>query len=227
KPQLDFASQHKLKQLKRNFPSLTDDFIYEMFCENESDYNLTLVCISSMLDENVSISMPEKSPSLSTSAAATATSNYRSTLTTETIHESYETLRRDARFHASKRKECFNKADQANRHGMIGVASYYINQAREQARLMKDANRTASEHLSRIRLAKFRQTHQLDLHELYPDEALHLFKLAEEELNGGNRRTTPKSIEIITGYGKHSVYGGGSGKIRSTILAYLRQKNYK
>ncbi|CAF4324820.1 unnamed protein product [Rotaria socialis] len=228
KPQLNFASQHKLKELKHNFPSLTDDFIYEMFCENESDYNLTLVCISSLLDENVSISMPKKSPSLSALSATTPTSNYRSTATTtETIHESYETLRRDARFHASKRKECFNKADQANRHGMIGVASYYINQAREQARLMKDANRTASEHLSRTRLVKFRQTHQLDLHELYPDEALHLFKLAEEELNGGNRRATPKSIEVITGYGKHSAYGGGCGKIRSTILAYLRQKKYK
>jgi DNA-nicking Smr family endonuclease len=134
--------------------------------------------------------------------------------------------RRNARDYALKRKECYNKADQANRHGMTGVASHYINQAREQTRFMKDANRIACEYLSRTRLKQFRQTHQLDLHELHADEALQLFKQVEQELNEGNKRTTPKSIEIITGYGKNSPYGGGYGKIRSVILTYLRQRNY-
>jgi len=110
---------------------------------------------------------------------------------------------------------------------MTGVASHYINQAREQTRLIKDANRIACEYISRTRLRQFYQTHRLDLHELHADEALHLFQQVEQELNEGNRRTTLKSIEIITGYGKNSPYGGGTGKIRSVILAYLRQKNYK
>jgi DNA-nicking Smr family endonuclease len=110
---------------------------------------------------------------------------------------------------------------------MTGVASYYISQAREQTQLMKEANRQAYESLCRIRMNQFRQTHRLDLHELHADEALQLFKQVEQELGEGNRRTTPKSIEIITGYGKNSPYGGGSGKIRSVIISYLRQRNYK
>ncbi|CAF2581500.1 unnamed protein product [Rotaria sp. Silwood2] len=225
KRQLDFASQHKLKELERHFPNFSPDVLYEIFCENESDYDLTLACVSSMLDENAHINITAKSQSFSSS-------NLRSTVTTKSIIaeasvESYEISRRDARLHAFKRKDCYNKADQANRHGMIGVASYYINQAREQTRLMKDSNRVACECLSKTRLNQFHQTHRLDLHELYPDEALHLFRQVEQELNVGNKRTTPKSIEIITGYGKNSLYGGGYGKIRSIILSYIRQRNYK
>ena len=157
--------------------------------------------------------------------------NTHSTVTKKSLPEpevnSFETSRHHARDYALKRKECFNKADHANRHGMTGVASYYISQAREQTQLMKEANRQAYESLCRIRMNQFRQTHRLDLHELHADEALQLFKQVEQELGEGNRRTTPKSIEIITGYGKNSPYGGGSGKIRSVIISYLRQRNYK
>ncbi|CAF1427817.1 unnamed protein product [Adineta steineri] len=234
KRQLDFASQHKLKELELHFPNMSSDVIYDIFRENESDYDLTLVCISSMLDVDPSIT--PRAPKSPSSPPQSSSTNIRSTTTNTTIPtksiiepvlESYETSRRDARNYALNRKDCYLKADQANRHGMTGVASYYINQAREQTRLMKDANRVACEYLSRTRLIQFRQTHRLDLHELHADEALTLFKQVEQELCEGNRRTTPKSIEIITGYGKSSPFGGGYGKIRSVILSYLRQKNYK
>jgi len=218
------ASQHKLRELALQFPTIPSDALYDIFAENESDYELTYVCISSMLNENASITTIPKSQSVTSS-------NIRSTITTKSIVEpdleSYEIARRNARDYALKRKEYYNKADQANRHGMTGVASYYINQACEQTRLIKDANRLACEYISKTKLTQFRQTHRLDLHELHADEALHLFQQVEQELNEGNRRTTSKSIEIITGYGKGSLYGGGSGKIRSVILAYLQQKKYK
>jgi hypothetical protein len=222
KRQLDFASQHKLKNLERQFSSIDPDVLYDMFIDNESDYDLAFACISSMLEENASISKSKPIPS---------SSNTHSMITRQSLNESdinsFEISRRHAHDYALKRKECYNKADHANRHGMTGVASYYINQAREQTQLMKEANRQACEYLFQTRMIQFRQTHQLDLHELHADEALQLFKQVEQELNNGNRRTTPKSIEIITGYGKNSPYGGGSGKIRSTILNYLRQRNYK
>jgi len=177
-----------------------------------------------MLDENISISTTHKlfQPILSSH------SNLNNKIIVEPIPESYEILRRDAFRHAQQRKEFYTKAQQANRHGMSGVASFYINRASEETQLMKDANRAACERLSRWRLKQFNQTQRLDLHGLHSDEALNLFKqIEEEELNKGNRKTTPKSIEIITGYGKNSIYGGGHGKIRSTILAYLQQRNYK
>jgi DNA-nicking Smr family endonuclease len=181
-----------------------------------------------MLDENAPVTNTPPPPP---KAESLPLSNSRSTtttkITTEPTGETYEISRRNAHDYALKRKDCYNKADQANRQGMTGVASYYINQAREQTRLMKDANRVACEHLSRTRLVQFRQTHRLDLHELHSDEALALFKQVEQECTEGNRRTTPKSIEVITGYGKGSVYGGGYGKIRTVILAYIRQRNYK
>jgi len=176
-----------------------------------------------MFDENASISTIPKSQSIPSSS-----SNTRSTQPlNESELDSFEISRRNARHYALKRKECYNKADQANHQGMTGVVAFYINQAREQTQLMKEANRQAYEYLSRTRMTQFRQTHRIDLHDLHADEALQLFKRVEQELNEGNRRTTPKSIEIITGYGKSSPYGGGSGKIRSVILSYLRQRNYK
>ena len=218
---MDFASQHKLRELEQEFPSFSPDVLYEIFEENENDLDLTRVCIHSMLDDNAVITtttMKSISPSRSSSTMKS---------TVDINMNSYEIYRNCAQDYALKRKDFYSKADQANRHHMTGVASYYINQAREQTLLMKEANRCACEELSQKRLNLFRQTHRLDLHELYADEALNLFKRVEEELYDGNRKTTPVSIEIITGYGKGSVYGGGCGKIRSTIISYLKQKKYK
>ena len=180
-----------------------------------------------MLDENASFIPTAKSQSSSSSV-----SNRRSTTTKtkpiiESEFESYETARRNAQDYALRRKEYYNKADQANRHGMTGVASYYINQAHEQTKFIKEANRIACEYISKSRLKQFYQTNRLDLHDLHADEALQLFQQIEQELYEGNKRTTLKSIEIITGYGKSSPYGGGFGKIRSVIINYLQQKKYK
>ena len=179
-----------------------------------------------MLDENAAIVTAPK-PTVAPLSMPQVRSPAASRSTNEVHSVSYDVFRRTAQDHALKRKDCYQKADQANRQGMTGVASYYINQAREQTQQMKDANRLACEQLSQKRLTQFRQTHRLDLHELYADEALNLFQRVEQELYEGNRRTTALSIEVITGYGKGSIYGGGYGKIRTTILAYIRQKKYK
>ena len=226
KKQLDYATEYKLRELEHQYPSLDPDMIFEMFRENEYNYEITLACICSILDEDASIPVKPKIhsrlPSLPSSQSIPATK-----INIEPVLDSYETLRCDAVRHAQRRKEYYDKARQANRHGMAGVVSFYIHQASEQTRLMKSANQAACERLSRWRLAEFYQTNKLDLHGLHTDEALQLFKLIEQQLNEGNRRTTPKTIEIITGYGKRSVYGGGDGKIRLTILSYIQQKNYK
>ena len=175
-----------------------------------------------MFDENASVTTAHQSQSVPASRAISSTKTI-----VEPVLESYEILRHDALHHAQQRKEFYTKAHQANRHGMSGVVSYYIHRASEETRLMKDANRAACERLSRWRLAQFHQTQRLDLHGLHSDEALNLLKQIEQEFHQGNRRTTPKSIEIITGYGKNSVYGGCHGNIRSVILTYLHQRNYK
>jgi DNA-nicking Smr family endonuclease len=175
-----------------------------------------------MFDENALITTIPKSQPVSSSRCMSTTKTL-----IEPVLESYEILRCDARRHAQQRKEFYTKAHQANRHGMSGVVSFYIHRASEQTQLMKDANRAACERLSRWRLTQFYQTQRLDLHGLHSDEALNLFKRMEQEFNEGHRKTTPKSMEIITGYGKNSVYGGSHGKIRSVILAYLQQRNYK
>ena len=173
-----------------------------------------------MFDENASVIPVHRTSPLLRSNPVVQTN-------VEPVLEPYETLRYDALRHAQQRKEFYTKAHQANRHGMSGVASFYIRRASEETQLMKDANRAACERLSRWKLKQFQQTQRLDLHGLHSNEALNLFQQIEQELNERNRRTTPKSIEIITGYGKNSIYGGGHGRIRSTILAYFQQRNYK
>jgi DNA-nicking Smr family endonuclease len=165
-----------------------------------------------MLGENISTIPMHRTPPPPQSVPA-----IRSNSMAEPVLGPYENLRHDALRHAQKRKEFYTKAHQANCHGMSGVASFYIQQAIEETRLMKDANRVVCERLSRWKLKQYHQTQQLDLHGLHSNEALSLFKQIEQEFNDGNGRTTTKSIEIITGY----------GKIRSIILGYLHQRNYK
>ena len=218
---MDFATQHKLKELEQEFSSFSSDVLYDIFRENEFDLDLTRVCLFSMLDENAVIRPPVKSVSPPQPPPTGSATRPKFDAHAHQVH------RERAQNCALKRKDFYNKANQANRHGMTGVASYYINQAREQTLQMKEANRYASEELAEQRLNEFRQKRRLDLHELYAEEALELFKRVENELYDGNRRTTPVSIEVITGYGKGSPYGGGSAKMRSMIIAYLKQKRYK
>ncbi|CAF1252724.1 unnamed protein product [Adineta steineri] len=222
KHQLDYVTEHKLKELQRHFPSFDSDLLHDIFRENEYNYDITLVCISTMLDDNASITTMHQPQSVSSSRPISTIKSI-----VEPVLESYEILRQDALHHAQQRKELYAKAHQANRYGMCGVASFYIHRASEENQLMKDANRAACERLSQWRLTHFYQTQQLDLHGLHSDEALNLFKQIEQEYNEKNRKTTPKSIHIITGYGKNSIYGGSHGKIRSVILTYLKQRNYK
>jgi len=222
KLQMDFASEHKFKQLERQFPSFDSNLLLDMFRDNEFNYDVTLVCVATLIDEEASISpkivQSTRSPPISPSVRTTVV---------EPVHESYETLRSAAVEHVQRRKEFYTKAQQANRHGMAGVAAFYIHRASEETQQIKDANRVAGERLSRWRLQEFYQTHKLDLHGLHVDEALQLFKQIEEDFFEGNRRIKAKSIEIITGYGKNSVYGGGHAKIRPAIVRYLQQRNYK
>ena len=219
---MNYATEHKLKELEQQFPSFDADLLFDMFRENGYNYEITLVCISSMLDEEARIIPVKKAQPVLPARLLTTTKKV-----VEPVVDSYDVLRDDALRHAQRRKEFYAKANQANGHGMSGVASFYIHRASEEAQLMKDANRAACERLSRWRLADFQQTHKLDLHGLHVDEALQLFKQIEQDLTEGTRRTTPKSIEIITGYGKNSPYGGGYSKIRSAILSYIQQRSYR
>ena len=222
---MDYASEYKFKELEHHFPSFDHDLLYDIFRENEYDYDLTFLCLSTMLDENALVTPTRRTSSLESSLPRPSKVAVESAM--EPVVESYENLRQDALSHAQQRKEFYVKAHQANGHGMTGVAAFYIQRASEETRRMEDANRIACERLSQWRWHEFQRTQRLDLHGLHANEALNLFKQIEQEFNQGNRRTTPKSIEIITGYGKTSVYGGGHGKIRSTILTYLHRRNYQ
>lgn len=222
---MDYATEHKFKELQRQFPQMESDLLLDVFRSNDYDYEMALVCVATLLDEDPTMKKTSVVPTLPSSSVRNSGNTNK--VPVEPVVESYESLRGDALQHSQRRREFYAKADQANRHGMTGVASFYIHRASEETRLMKDANRAACERLCRWRLEEFSQTQKLDLHGLHVDEALQLFKQVEQQFVEGNRRTTPKTIEIITGYGKSSVYGGGQGKIRPAILTYIQQRNYK
>lgn len=221
---MDCATEHKFKELQRQFPCFDANLLFDMFRDNDFNYDITLVCVATLIDKDAAVSLPvavrsARSPPISPGAKAAAA--------VEPVLDPYETLRSDALQHAQRRKELFHKAQEANRRKMAGVAAFYIQRASEETRLINDANRVAFERLARSRLAEFSQSHKLDLHGLHVDEALQLFKQIEVDFSEGNRRTKPKTIEIVTGYGKNSVYGGGHAKIRPAILQYVQQRNYK
>lgn len=133
----------------------------------------------------------------------------------ESDSKPYENLRIDSLRHAQRCKEFYIKAYQANLYGMSAVALFYIHQANEEAQLMKNANRTACELLLQLKLEQYHKTQRLDLHDLHLDEALNLFKHIEKEF----KEKSQKSIEIIIDDDREM--------IRSVMLAYLQQQNYK
>ncbi|CAF5194235.1 unnamed protein product, partial [Rotaria magnacalcarata] len=157
---LDDVTEHKLKELERNFPSLKSDLLYDIFRKNEYNYDVTCVLISTMLDEHASI--PTNKPSLVSCSRSIPTRK-----TDVEPFEYYQTLRLDALHHAQQRNECYTKAYHVNRHGLSGVASFYIHQASEETRLMKDAHRAACEHLSKRKLEQYGATQRLELYGLH------------------------------------------------------------
>ena len=216
---MDCATEHKFKELQQRFPHLDSTFLFDTFRENEFHYETTLACVATLFDEDPTINPPARSPPISPSARAVEP--------VEPVLEPYETLRRDALQHADRRRELYQKAQEANRRGMTGVAAFYIQRASEETRLVNEANGVAFERLARWRLDEFSRSHKLDLHGLHVDEALQLFKQIENAFVEGNRRPKPKTIEIVTGYGKNSALGSGHAKIRPAILQYVQQRNYK
>ena len=208
--------------MKALFSSYPEDLLDDIFRENECDFDLTRVCLSTMQDENPLILTPPK-PTVRTQTNTTSATKINAARTVNC----FETLRNEAHQYAVKRKEFYEKADQAQRHNMAGVVSYYVDQAHQCSLSMKKANQSAFDELAKIRLDQFQRTHSLDLHGFYADEALNLFKNVEDLLLNNSKRTTALPIQVITGYGKGSIYGAGHSKLRKVIGNYLNQKKYK
>lgn len=215
-----------MRNLQKVFPNLNRELIEDIFADCENDYDLTRVTIASMLDDKAQIPTIVESP-VTKQPVTSVLKQTTGQIDIKTSTESFLNYRNLAAEYMNKRKEFYDRANKANRHHMMGVVSYYINQAHEYGLKAKEANRAAYEELAETRLQLFRKSHRLDLHDFHEEEALNLFKRVENELHCGIYRTTELSIDVVTGYGKGSVYGGGYGKIRQRIIHYLKQKNYK
>ncbi|CAF0919127.1 unnamed protein product [Didymodactylos carnosus] len=209
--ELDDASELKLKCLEIEFPQYSRDLIYQLFDENEFNYELTLASITSMLNKNIS------------------SQSYVSALQMQPITKTYSELRFDALKHGQIRKQMYKKAYEAIKYGefgsMTGVASFYIDKANDHFKLMKHSNQNAYEKLSEYRRERFIQTQQLNLHGFYCNEALHLVQsIIQESISSSDSKKN--EFEIITDRNKNSSNGDDNGKIRTTIINYLKLNNY-
>ncbi|XP_054718465.1 NEDD4-binding protein 2-like [Uloborus diversus] len=133
-------------------------------------------------------------------------------------------LREIATHHYHQRQECIKKAQAAYCKGMKDVASFYAQQGDEHGQKLKEANKRASEVISKQRSNG--SSLVLDLHGLYVQEAIPALEkfLRDRKLELRRRQqTTPQVVSVITGQGIHSMRGP---KILPSVIAFLKKAGY-
>lgn len=123
-----------------------------------------------------------------------------------------------------EKKSSHDKASQYLSRKMFPVTSYYSELASQIRRMIEDKTNKLVELL----LKKSQNSDSIDLHGLNPIQARlvvsELLRIRQHKLLIDKQGEA--SIDIITGWGKHSVNHQGQ-RIRTTIVALLREKGFE
>lgn len=141
-----------------------------------------------------------------------------------TIDERIERLQKSIDDLLVEKKTSHDKASQYLSRKMFPVTSYYSELASQLKRMIE--NKTSQ--LVDLLLLKSQDSNCIDLHGLNPIQARlvvsELLKIRQEKLVIDKQGEA--SIDIITGWGKHSV-SQGLHRVRPTIISLLREKGIK
>ncbi|XP_030349214.1 NEDD4-binding protein 2 isoform X3 [Strigops habroptila] len=237
----DCAAKLKEKQLFEMFPSISQDFLMDIFKDNNYSLEQTEQFLNCVLEadpvktviaqESVQQNEMVSSCSAAKNREKKAKKNKEedeplSEILQKIEYPQYDDLRAEAFCHQQKRQECLKKAGEAHHMGMKSVAAFYAHQGRLHEQKMKEANHAAAVQIFGKVNTSLLPMNVLDLHGLHVDEAVNQLSRVLQEKSEEYQQTGGKPyLCVITGRGSHSQ--GGVARIRPAAMRYLTSHNFR
>ncbi|KAM6076181.1 NEDD4-binding protein 2 isoform 3-T3 [Chlamydotis macqueenii] len=237
----DCAAKLKEKQLFEMFPTINQNFLMDVFKDNNYSLEQTEQFLNCVLEADpvktviAQESVHQNEIVSSYSAAKNREKKAKkskeeddplSEVFQEFEYPQYEDLRAEAFCHQQKRQECLKKAGEAYRMGMKPVAAFYAHQGRLHEQKMKEANHAAAVQIFEKVNTSLLPMNVLDLHGLHVDEAVNQLSRVLQEKSEEYQQTGGKPyLCVITGRGSHSQ--GGVARIRPAAIRYLTSHNFR
>ncbi|XP_069647483.1 NEDD4-binding protein 2 isoform X4 [Haliaeetus albicilla] len=245
----DCAAKLKEKQLFEMFPTMNQNFLMDVFKDNNYSLEQTEQFLNCVLEADpvktvIAQDNVQQNEIVSSYSAAknrekklqhckflqAKKSKEEDDPLSEKFQEfeypQYDDLRAEAFCHQQKRQECLKKAGEAYRMGMKPVAAFYAHQGRLHEQKMKEANHAAAVQIFEKVNTSLLPMNVLDLHGLHVDEAVNQLSRVLQEKSEAYQQTGGKPyLCVITGRGSHSQ--GGVARIRPAAIRYLTSHNFR
>ncbi|XP_068045014.1 NEDD4-binding protein 2 [Anomalospiza imberbis] len=237
----DCAAKLKEKQLFEMFPTINQNFLMDVFRDNNYSLEQTEQFLNCVLDADpVQTVIAQESVQQNETVSSYSAAKNREKKAKKSKEEDdplcemfqdfeypqYDDLRAEAFCHQQKRQECLKKAGEAYRMGMKPVAAFYAHQGRLHEQKMKEANHAAAVQIFERVNTSLLPMNVLDLHGLHVDEAVNQLSRVLQEKSEEYQQTGGKPyLIVITGRGSHSQ--GGVARIRPAAIRYLTSHNFR
>ncbi|NWT72784.1 N4BP2 protein, partial [Prunella himalayana] len=237
----DCAAKLKEKQLFEMFPTINQNFLMDVFRDNNYSLEQTEQFLNCVLEADpVQTVIAQESVQQNEVVSSYSAAKNREKKAKKSKEEDdpscemfqdfeypqYDDLRAEAFCHQQKRQECLKKAGEAYRMGMKPVAAFYAHQGRLHEQKMKEANHAAAVQIFERVNTSLLPMNVLDLHGLHVDEAVNQLSRVLQEKSEEYQQTGGKPyLSVITGRGSHSQ--GGVARIRPAAIRYLTSHNFR
>ncbi|NWI19931.1 N4BP2 protein, partial [Crypturellus soui] len=238
----DCAAKLKEKQLFEMFPTINQNFLMDIFKDNNYSLEQTEQFLNCVLEADPvkTVIAQESAQQNETVPFCNAAKNRekkakKSKEEDDTLNEvifqgfeypQYDDFRAEAFLHQQKRQEYLKKAGEAYRMGMKPVAAFYAQQGRLHEQKMKEANHAAAMQIFEKANTSLLPMNVLDLHGLHVDEAVNELSRVLQEKSEEYQQTGGKPyLYVITGRGSHSQ--GGVARIKPAAIRYLTSHNFR
>ncbi|NWH36147.1 N4BP2 protein, partial [Chloropsis hardwickii] len=237
----DCAAKLKEKQLFEMFPTINQNFLMDVFRDNNYSLEQTEQFLNCVLEADpVQTVIAQESVQQNEIVSSCSAAKNREKKAKKSKEEDdplcemfqdfeypqYDDLRAEAFCHQQKRQECLKKAGEAYRMGMKPVAAFYAHQGRLHEQKMKEANHAAAVQIFERVNTSLLPMNILDLHGLHVDEAVNQLSRVLQEKSEEYQQTGGKPyLSVITGRGSHSQ--GGVARIRPAAIRYLTSHNFR
>uniref|UniRef100_U3JJL3 NEDD4 binding protein 2 n=1 Tax=Ficedula albicollis TaxID=59894 RepID=U3JJL3_FICAL len=237
----DCAAKLKEKQLFEMFPTINQNFLMDVFRDNNYSLEQTEQFLNCVLEADpVQTVIAQESGQQNEIVSSYSAAKNREKKAKKSKEEDdplcemfqdfeypqYDDLRAEAFCHQQKRQECLKKAGEAYRMGMKPVAAFYAHQGRLHEQKMKEANHAAAVQIFERVNSSLLPMNVLDLHGLHVDEAVNQLSRVLQEKSEEYQQTGGKPyLIVITGRGSHSQ--GGVARIRPAAIRYLTSHNFR
>ncbi|XP_015717872.1 NEDD4-binding protein 2 isoform X2 [Coturnix japonica] len=236
----DCAAKLKEKQLFEMFPTINQNFLMDIFKDNNYSLEQTEQFLNCVLEADpvktvIAQESVQRNEIASSYSAAKNREKARKAKEEDDVlseifqdyeYPQYDDFRAEAFHHQQKRKECLKKAGEAYHMGMKPVAAFYAHQGRLHEQKMKEANHAAAARIFESVNTSLLPLNVLDLHGLHVDEAVNqLSRVLQEKSNEYQQSGGKPYLCVITGRGSHSQ--GGVARIKPAAIRYLNSHNFR